>query len=464
MNREKKLIKNTLIIGFGTFLPKICGLITLPLITANLSRSDYGTYDLMNTIVALLLPVITLEIQSSAFRFLIEYRENKKEQKAIITNILFFTLVISVISVIILYFLFNKIESITKLLLCFYFITDIVFFTLQQITRGLSLNKLYSAGSIIVSVLNMILVIITVSFFNYALNGVVFSIAMSTFVAGLVLSYYSNSFDYIDFNLLSKDILKKMLSYSWPMVPNSLSNWIISLSDRLVVTYFMGIEYTAIYGIANKLPSLFTSMQGTFVLAWQENASLSSNDDDIDEYYGKMFDSISSILFTLISLLIVISPFLFHLLIKGDFMEAYFQMPFLYLGMYFSSIASFIGGIYVAAKKTKNVGYTTVFAAIINLIINILFIRFIGLYAASFSTFISYFVLAAYRMYDIIKYQKIKYNFKKIFLINIFLFLISFFNYFNNTILNILNCILVIILSCVFNRKIIYIIVNKYKK
>lgn len=33
MEREKALAKNTIIIGFGTFLPKVASIITLPIVT-----------------------------------------------------------------------------------------------------------------------------------------------------------------------------------------------------------------------------------------------------------------------------------------------------------------------------------------------------------------------------------------------------------------------------------------------
>ena len=74
MSREKQLAKNTLIISFGTFLPKLISLITLPLITGYLTKEEYGQYDLITTLVFLVLPIATIQIQSAAFRFLIDCR------------------------------------------------------------------------------------------------------------------------------------------------------------------------------------------------------------------------------------------------------------------------------------------------------------------------------------------------------------------------------------------------------
>lgn len=81
MSREGKLAKNTIILAIGTFFPKVAIFITLPLLTAYLTQAEYGTYDLVLTLVSLLLPAATLQIQSAAFRFLMEVRSEKRGKK-----------------------------------------------------------------------------------------------------------------------------------------------------------------------------------------------------------------------------------------------------------------------------------------------------------------------------------------------------------------------------------------------
>lgn len=81
MNREEKLIKNTMILAIGTFLPRVASFIVLPILTGYLTQEEYGTYDLITVLVSLLLPVATLQIQTAAFRFLIDVRGNIKEEK-----------------------------------------------------------------------------------------------------------------------------------------------------------------------------------------------------------------------------------------------------------------------------------------------------------------------------------------------------------------------------------------------
>lgn len=468
MNREKALAKNTFIIAIGTFLPKFSSIITLPIITGGLTKAEMGTYDLISTLVSLFLPVATLQIQSAAFRFLIDVREDEKETKRIITNIISFILPTSLIALTILYLCLGNVSLVIRWLICLYFFSDILMLSTQQIVRGLSNNKLYSASSVTISFSNMLLIVLTISVGKQGLVGVLASITIATTIGLILLLVKGHILSRIDLSLLSRKTLLEMLSYSWPMIPNSLSNWVLSFSDRAVLTAFMGLEANAIYSVANKIPALFTTVQGTFVFAWQENASLASKDSDADTYYAEMFDSIFGILVGIMALLIAATPILFWLLIRGDYKEAYYQMPILFMGMLFSSMASFIGGIYVAHKKTRSVGVTTILAAACNLVIDLVFVHKIGILAASISTLVSYVFLTIYRMVDVQKFQKIKFNTGRFCLLIVLLVLMCAICWIDTVALNVLNIILGCIIAVVVNRKIMKSILltlkNKMKK
>jgi O-antigen/teichoic acid export membrane protein len=464
MSREKNLVKNTLIITLGTFLPKLTTLVTLPILTAYLTKTEYGTFDLISTLVSLILPVVTLKIEAAAFRFLIDCREDEEKAKEVISTIYVFLLPISIAVVLVLFFLNKSIVVETRVLLCLYFLLDIVFSTTQQIIRGLAMNMLYSISAIIYSVVNMIMIVLTVGNLKQGLDGVLSSMTVALAVAIVILFIPAGLNRMISLKSISGKNLKGMLSYSWPMIPNSLSSWVMNLSDRLIVTFFMGIEANAMYAVANKIPNLFNTLQGTFIFAWQENASIAVNDGDVGEYYSLMFDRLYTLLIGAMSGLIAITPILFKLLINDQYTEAYYQMPFLFGGMLFSAMSAFMGGIYVAHKKTKSVGITTMLAALSNIIINFAFIKWIGLYAASLSTFISYFVLTLFRMFDVQKFQRLKYNWRKIFIYSGVLLFLGVVCQINNLYLNVLNFILGVAFTLVICRDMILVMIKSVLK
>lgn len=464
MKREQALVKNTIILTFGKFVPQIFNLITLPIITGQLTTHEYGTYDLIITLVSLLLPVTTLQIQSAAFRFLIDDRKSQKNSKSIITNIMVFTVPTSTIVLILLFFVLNQVPMGTRVLVCIYFMADILVMTLGQIARGLSYNKEYALSSIVLSVVNAVLIVATLSIQHYGLNGVLLAAGISNIVSMMYLMRKIRLIKYYDKSMISIDELKRMLKYSWPMVPNNLSTWVLKISDRIVITFFLGIEANAIYAVANKLPNILNVARGTFVMAWQENASVVSNDKDATEYYSKMFDRIFSMIIGMTGILIALTPLLFRIFIRGNYDEAYYQMPLLFIGVFFGCISAFQGGIYVAYMKTKSVGITTTLAAACNLILDLLLVKRIGITAGSISTLVSYLILFIYRMFDVWKIQKIEYRYGKLILECFVIIIMSGLCFIRKANTDILNFIIGCAFCIVVNKEILKGLIDTWCK
>ena len=81
MGRKKELIFNTIIIGIGKFSTQIVSVFLLPIYTSLLSTAEYGTYDLLYTISMFLIPMITLLMEESMFRFLIDSKSKEENSK-----------------------------------------------------------------------------------------------------------------------------------------------------------------------------------------------------------------------------------------------------------------------------------------------------------------------------------------------------------------------------------------------
>lgn len=464
MKREEKLIKNTIILAIGTFLPRVASFIVLPILTGYMTQEEFGTYDLITVLVGLLLPAVTLQIQTAAFRFLIDIRGDIKEEKRIVTNIFVFTLPVSIAALIILYFSLFQLDPLVRWLICIYFIFDILVSTARQIVRGLSRNMDFSVSAIIGSCGRLVFALIFVLWLRTGLVGATLTLIASVAAEFLYLMIKTRMHKYIDLSLTSKDSIKQMLKYSWPMVPNSMSMWVMRVSDRLVVTFFMGVAANAVYSVANKIPQLLTVAQTTFNMAWQENASIASKDDDAPAYYSQMFRAVFDFMAGVFGLLVAATPILFALLIRGDYGEAYYQMPILFLAMFFFSIAGYLGGVYVAYKKTTSVGITTALAAVCNLVFDIATIQWIGLYAASGSTLISYLFLCVYRMIDLKKFVDIKYDMKRIIVVLLILTAMSGLCFAHNTICDVLNIAVGIAMFCVLDGKMMMSLLRKVLK
>jgi O-antigen/teichoic acid export membrane protein len=316
-------------------------------------------------------------------------------------------------------------------------------------------------GAIINSIGNVLFLLILVMKLSAGLKGAVFTLFAAYTLASFFIGYRIRIHRYFDLSARDPQMIKKMLAYSWPMVPNSMSAWIMRVSDRLVVTFFMGVAANAVYAVANKIPGLLTIAQNTFTMAWQENASVVSRDRDAGEYYSHMFETMFDLMAGFFGLLIAATPILFKLLIRGDYTEAYNQIPILFVAMFFSGMSTFLGGIYVAYKESKSVGVTTMAAAACNLIVDVVLIRRIGLYAASGSTMISYLMLFIYRSIDVQRMVKVTYKVKHMLIILAIMVVESILCFQQNLTLNLLNMVLGCIVFFAINRSFVRAVVKK---
>ena len=136
------------------------------------------------------------------------------------------------------------------------------------------------------------------------------------------------------------------------------------------------------------------------------------------------------------------------------FFEGYYQVPIMILGSIFSVIVSLISVIYIAKKNTKIVANTSIVSAIINIVVHLLLIKFVGLFAATMSTFTAYFVMSVYRLHDLKKkYFEIKID--RTFIISTVLVLIPILIafYSNNMILYVIGLAIAVVYAYVINRK-----------
>ena len=79
MNRYKKLISDTAVLGLGTFGSKLLVFLLMPLYTALLSTSEYGAAELITSMANLLIPLACVGITNGIFRFAAERGSDKAE-------------------------------------------------------------------------------------------------------------------------------------------------------------------------------------------------------------------------------------------------------------------------------------------------------------------------------------------------------------------------------------------------
>ena len=464
MNKKKQLAKNTIIIFFGKVCTQLISFFLLPLYTGYLNTSQYGKVDLITTYVTLLVPLITLELEMSIFRWLVDSRGKEKDEEKLISNN-FYILTIGLTIFTILYIIVTTFWHIEFRWLI---LIDIIVCTLSgnflQVARGFGRTLDYSISCIITGVTTIISNIVLIVFLGLRADGMIISMALANGLCSLYLFLRMKLYNKINFKLRDTKLIKEMNKYSIPLIPNGVSWWIVNVSDRSIISIVLGSAANGLYAVSNKFPTILSSLLGIFNLSWSESAALHINAPDRDEFFSSVCNTIVKLFTSLGVGMIACMPFVFPILINYKYDEAFYYIPFLVLGSVFNVLICLYSGIYIAKKLTKQVATTSVIGAVINILVNIVLIKYIGLYAAALSTTLSYFVMMVYRHIDLKKYIKLKFE-KNLLIKTILIYTLAIICYYQRIIYLDIICLIIVVIYCfLLNKDFIFVTLKDLKE
>ena len=456
-----KNVKNTIIYTIGNILPKAAGFILLPIYTNYLSPSDYGLINAMQIMQPILAILFSAGFSGSVFRLYYDY-ESIEENKTFFSTMFLFSFFIS--SVFLLFMLiFNRyIQNIYSSISFFpYFLFTILttfFSNFFIIPQKIMMLKDQALKYVFWSFMQFILTAgLTLWFLIVFLEGPVGFLKARMISAILLLPFFLFMLrKYINFKF-SISILKNLLSFSLPLVPYLLSNWILDFSDRVFIERYFSLKDVGIYSLAYGIASLSFLVSSSIDLAYRPTFFKYANMED--QQKGKKLISYYNtiILVVSISFAFILSLFgkeLIFLLINSRFKEAYHYLPIILASNIFVVGSGLTARFYEQSKKTKQNMVIYLFAMCLNIGLNYLLIPEYSIYGAAVATILSFFFVFLYTY----NYAKRKCYFTPINwniilpLITVFIVIIICFLYFDgiNIFLSlILKIILLIILSSI---------------
>lgn len=454
MSREGKLLKNTAIITIGKISTQMISFFLLPLYTSLLSTSDYGIVELLNTLISLCCPILTLQIDQAIFRYLVDNRTNKENTREGITTSICSVTVVSVIYLMI----FEVISPLIKNNYKYFFATNVIASIYSgivlEITRGLGDNKTYAEGGFISALTSVLLNILFIVKFRWGAYGMLAASLIGNILCTLYVFLRKKIYEYIDLKIFSKKLLGKLLKYSVPLIPNAIAWWIFNSSDRVIVSAVLGVSATGILSAAYKFSNVYITFYNIFNMTWTESAALHINDEDSADYFSRVINVVFNLFASMCIGIIAFMPFIFKIMINEKFGEAYNQIPILMMSSLFNVMVGLLSVIYIAKKDTMAVAKTSLMAAIINIVVNLGLINFVGLYAASISTIVAYGIMAINRYFDVRKkYLKVELKKKNMIMVTIALIIVNICYYSKNLYLMMISSAFSIIFAWLINYK-----------
>ena len=220
MDKYKRLLSNTAILGIGTVTSKLLVLLLLPVYTECLTKAEYGVADIITQSANLLMPLIPLGICEAVFRYTLDTANDRREVLTTGFVIILFGLGVMLA----LYPLLDTIEFFDGymwLIILYAFCANLHSLFAQYI-RARGMNTFFAAQGLIATAIVITLNILFLVVFKIGLVGYVLSVVISDIVASLLI-FRLVRLDYaIRPRFWNPALVKTMLRYSVPLIPTTV--------------------------------------------------------------------------------------------------------------------------------------------------------------------------------------------------------------------------------------------------
>ncbi len=412
MDKYKKLASNTIIFAIGTFSSKILSFLLMPFVTRMLTTADYGSADLIQQTVNVLIPIVTLQVNSAALRFSLDKTKRKADVLTVgIRTTLLGFIVFLVFAYPISLITINDFKLGEYIELIYIFVLISGFRQLcQQFVRGSGKVKLYAVDGIIATATTLIFTFLFLSPLKMGVTGYIFAIIASDACSIIFYIFAAKLYKYVRPHLFEKGIASQMLKYCVPLIPTVILWWIINVSDRYMITFFVDSAANGLYTAASKIPNFVILFSQIFIDAWQLSAVDEYGDRKRARFFSKVFRVYSGGVFVVASALIVFCQLFTKILVAQSYYESWNYVPILIVATTYSCLVNFLASVYMAEKKSFMALLTALSGAVSNVVLNFIFIPKMGANGAALATVCAFVVVFITRSMNTRKYVRMNFQ------------------------------------------------------
>lgn len=388
MNKYQTLAANTILMSVGTFGSKLLVFLMVRFYTGYLTPAEYGTANLITQTANLLIPLVSLDITDAVFRFAAERRGGRTEAFSVGLRVI----TLGSAGLLLVIALLQGVPAVRAygFLLASFVIASCCHVLCAHFVRARGNTALFAAQGLFNTDLFIGLNVLFLAVFHWGIRGYVLSTTVANLITTGLFVFRARLWRYAGL-APRRGLRRQMLRYCIPLIPTAVFWWIMGVSDRYMVKWFLGSDANGIYAVAYKIPTILTILATVFMDAWQLSAIAESDGDRQAHlrFYGRIWDAFASAVFLCAGGIIALSPLLIRLLAEEAYYSAWQYIPVLTLSMAAAAFSNFMGSVYVVTKQSKASFWTSLVGAGSNIVLNLWLIPRIGLQGAAAATFLS---------------------------------------------------------------------------
>lgn len=380
----------------ANFINAIVPILLLPVLTAYLSKEEYGLISIFQVIVMIILPFVGFNSQSALER---EFFNAKTYFPEYVTNAVFL-LLLSGIFILTLFLGFNSmISALTDFPAPLLWLIPVycichniceVLLSTWRVRDKASSYGLFRLGRTSFEIgLSLFLIVVA----EMGMLGRIEAMVAGAFIFSVLAIYLLHRTQTIPIKwnvVYIKDILK----FGAPLIPHTLGSVIIIYSDRIFISKMVGMAETGSYTVGYQVAMSIYLLQSSFNLAWVPwfYNRLNLKEPTADQQIIKITYWYFLVLLFCVLALTILSPFIFRIFVAHSYSDSIRFVFWIALGFCFDGMYKMVVNYIFYVKKTYIISFITLFTALVNLVLNYFFINWYGAIGASKATALCMFI------------------------------------------------------------------------
>lgn len=375
-----------------SFLQKGISFIVVPIYTRLLTSEEYGNYSVFQSWVGIVSIFATLNLGAGVYtKAMVDYTDERDRYTSAMQGLG----TVSVIVIFAIYMFFSDwVNSFLDINLMIAMMTIVNFLLSPSYGFWSTRQRVdykYQAMvvmTLITSCLTPMVSIVLLIFSNLRADALI--------IGGLVVSAIEGLFFYIYYFhkglcFFDRHYWKYALSFNLPLIPHYLSLVVLGQSDRIMVKYFCGSSDAGIYTLASQIGLILSTLVGAINgsrVPWTYEKMKNRE-------YKKIRKISMPLVFVMEAMVIMIMLFLPELVwILGgeEYAQAMYIAPIITVSVLMTFLYDLFATVEFYYGYTKYVMVASTTGAILNLVLNYIFIPLYGYTAAAYTTVFCYFI------------------------------------------------------------------------
>ncbi len=377
-----------------SFMQKGISSITTPIFTRILTTEEYGQYNVFNSWLGIITVFVSLQLASGVYmQGLVKYEDRRYEYASSMHGLTMLLVVIWTVIYLLFHDFWNSLFDLTTVqmlaMLLMIWATAAFGFWSSSERVNFRYRKLVLITAL-VSIAKPALGIFLVLHSEDKVTARILGLAAVELIgySGFAISQMIKGK-----RLCVPEFWKHAILFNLPLIPHYLSTTILNSADRIMIEKMVSAEAAGIYSLAysiSQLMTLFTTGLQQTLEPWRYSKQKEGKQEDIASLAYPTL-----ILVAVLNLaLIAFAPEVVTIFAPQEYHEAIWIIPPIAMSVFFIFTYGFFANFEFYFEKTIYIAASTIAGAVLNIVLNYIFIKPFGYFAAGYTTLVCYIVYA----------------------------------------------------------------------